>query len=142
MRIHLSSFQFNYFMQFRSIATDKNKYDFTQNTEIVNFAKTVYELEKNPERSDQLTVTVSLNNLQFRENSRNRYRWVELFFHLFVLASFWLGVDFITLPASLERAYPVFKFFALYALYCVVVSLIWLFELWFAVVRFLKFKKD
>lgn len=132
-------------MQFRSIATDKNKYDFTKNTEMINFAKNVYELERSPEspeRSDQLTVTMSFNHLEFRENRRNRYRWVELFVHLLVLASFWFGVDFVTLPASLKRAYPVFKFFTIHALYYVVTFLIWLFELWFAFVRFLKFKND
>lgn len=87
-------------------------------------------------------MTMSLNNLRFQENRRNRFRYVELFFHLFTLVSFWLGVDFITLPVSLKKACPVFKFFFLYALYYLVVSLICLFELWFAFVRFLKFKND
>lgn len=109
--------QFNYFIQFRSIATDKNRYDFTKNTEHVNFLKNVYELERNPQKSDQLSMTMSLNNLRFQQDRRNRFRYVELFFHLFALVSFWLGVDFITLPISLEKAWPVFKYFLLYALY-------------------------
>ena len=120
----------------------KNDRDFTRNSEKINFARNLYQLGKNPKRPDQLTVTLKYNHFKFEEIQRNRYRYIELLLHLCVLIAFWLGVDLITLPASLERAWPMFKLFTLYSLYYLVSSLIFLFELWFAFVRFLKFKND
>lgn len=99
-------------------------------------------MERNPNRKDQLTVTLSYNNLKFQENRSNKYQWIELLLHLWILVAFWFGVDFIALPVSLTRAWPMFKLFTLYTLYYAVVALIGLFELGFAFVRFLKFKKD
>ena len=134
--------QFNYFIQFRSISGSKNDHDFTRNSKKISFSRNVYQIEKNPNKPDQLTVTLKYNHFKFQENKRNKYRYIELLLHLCVLIAFWLGVDLITLPASLVRAWPAFKFFTLYSLYYLVISLIFLFELWFAFVRFLKFKND
>lgn len=76
----------------------------------------------------------------FKMSSRNRYRWVEFFLHLFVLAAFWFKVDFIDLPNSLRKAYPIFRFFLIVLLYCIVVFLLFIFECWFKLIRFLDFK--
>ena len=133
--------QFNYYIQFRSIATRRNKYDFTKNTEKLMIKNTVY-LRKRTNKTDKISLSVNASPLKFQEISRNRYRFVELFLHLFTLISFWFKVDFITFPTSLKNAYPVFKYFVVYFLFYVVDFLIRLFNLWFALVRFLKFKND
>ena len=133
--------QFNYYMQFRAIATTRNDYDFTKNTERIMIKNSVY-LKKNTSQTNTVSFTVSASPFKFQENTTNRYRFVELFLHLFTLISFWFKVDFITFPTSLKKAYPIFKYFFVYFLYFVVDFAIRLFELWFAFVRFLKFKND
>ena len=137
----LKNRQFNYYMQFRAMATSRNDYDFTKNTEKVTLTQTCY-VQKESEDQKELTLTVGSNLIKFVEKSRNRYRVVELFLHLFISASFWFGVNVISLPISLKSAYPVFKMFVFYFFYYVVSFFVYLFEFWFAFVRFLKFKSD
>ena len=133
--------QFNYYMQFRAIATKRNEYDFTKNTELAIFTKTVYTM-KSINKTDRIKLNIETNPIKFEQNSRNRYRYVECFLHLFVLAAFWFRLDLWTLPTSLANAYPFCKYFTIYALYYLVSLLVYLFDLWFAFVRFLKFKND
>ena len=133
--------QFNYYMQFRAMATKRNEFDFTRNTEKVTLVPTFY-LKKQLEEQDHLTVTVHSSLIKIVEKSRNRFPVVELFLHLFISISFWFRVDVISLPVSLKNAFPIFKLFALYFFYYIVSFLVYLFDLWFAFVRFLKFKSD
>ena len=137
----LKNRQFNYYMQFRAMATTRNDYDFTKNTEKVTLKQSFY-IKKELEEQEELTAIVGSSLIKFVENSRNRYRIAELFLNLFISVSFWFGVNVISLPISLKTGYPVFKMFVIYLFYYVVSFLIYLFERWFAFVRFLKFKSD
>lgn len=132
--------QFNFFIQFRSIATTKNdNYDFQVNTKAISLTSSYY-VQRKLKESKNLRIIVNLDIIKFKENVRNRYRYIELFFHLFVCTSFWFKIDFIGLPVTFKKAYPFFKCFGIYFLYYFVSFLIFLFESWYAFIRFMKFK--
>ena len=129
------------YIQFRAIATKRNEYDFTKNTKIILLTKTVYAM-KSTNKADKITLNFKTGLIKTQQNSRNRYRYFECFLHLFVVAAIWFRLDLWTLPTSLANAYPFCKYFTIYSLYYLVSFLVYLFDLWFAFVRFLKFKND
>ena len=133
--------QFNNFILFRTLATNKNDYDFTANTPRFAFLQNVYP-EKNFKDKNTLILSFSSSSLQFEETFINRYHFIKLFLHLCVLASFYFEIDILTLPLSLKKAFPLFKYFTVYFIYYIVCFMIFSFECWFRFVRFLDFKND
>ena len=118
---------------------NKNDYDFRTNLQKYAFMSD-FTSEKSYLSADHLVVSFRSILLKFKLLNRNRYRWVELFLHLFILTSFWFKVSFIDLPTSLSKAWPIVKFFCIVLLYCIVVFLLFIFETWFKLIRFLDFK--
>ena len=134
--------QFNFYIQFRAMSSKANDYDFTRNTDRIALKNTAYEKISNKMHGDKITLNVHSNLAKYVQISRNRYRYVELFLHLFLLASLWFRVDIYSLPAILRKSYPTFRFWSIEFLYFFVSFLIVLFEIWFAFVRFLKPRGD
>lgn len=132
--------QFNFYMQFRAMSSRKNEYDFTRNTDRISLKNTVYQKVSN--QTDRITLNINSNLAKYDQISRNRYRYVELFLHLFLLASLWFRLDIYSLPISLRNSYPTFRYWTIEFLYYFVSFLIYLFEIWFAFVRFLKPRDD
>lgn len=131
--------QFNSFIQFRSITSSKNKYDFTRNYVIGSINRNFY-TEKHSLNST-LKLTFHSDLFEFQMKSRNRYRIVESFLNLFILIVFWFKVDFITLPISFKNSVPFLKFLLLTFLYYVVSLLIFVFDLIFFFIKFLNFRR-
>lgn len=121
------------------MAGNRNDYDFRTNTQKYSFLSD-FTSEKSYLSANHLVISVRSVLMKFRMLSRNRYRYVEFFLHLFVLTAFWFKVDFIDLPNRLRKAYPIFRFFMIVLLYSIVVFLLLIFEAWFSLIRFLDFK--
>lgn len=131
--------QFNSYIHFRSLAGNKNDYDFDVNNERKTFMSD-FTSEKSYLGNNHLVISLRSVLVKNKIHSLNRYRMVEFYMHLFILTAFWFKIDFSTLPISLKKAFPIAKFFVICFLYCIVVFLLFLFETWFKLIRFLDFK--
>ena len=132
--------QFNFFIQFRSISSTKNDYDFTKNSLTGTINRAFY-AEKD-DQNGNINITLHSSLIKFQQDTRNRYRIIEFFLHSLTLITFWFKIDLITLPISLKNAYPLVKYFGIYFLYFAVSLLIFLFDIVFKFFKFLKFKNN
>ena len=131
--------QFNSYIHFRTLSGNKNDYDFQTNIRKLTFMSDFIH-EKSYLGDNYLVVSLRSVLLKYKMHSTSKYTFVEFFLHLFILSSLYFKVDIFNLPIHLKNAYPIVKFFVIVLLYCLVCCILFIFETWFKLIKFLDFK--
>ena len=136
----IKNYQFQNYMQFRSLEGDKNAFDFTVNAKRNNFL-TYYYKDQSYHLPDRSIISFIPNFTYSISIESNKYHLIEFFLHLFILFAFWYKISLLHFNKSIKKALPIVKFFIICFLFCILFCVITIFELFFKIVRFLQFRQ-
>lgn len=139
--LSLRNRKFASFIHFRSIdAPYKNAYRLSDTVGMESYYMVRFTENRPEQKPEQLRLSFKPNLVRMTTRYVNNYMAIELFFHIVALTKIYFKFSFLEIPELAQRAWPVVQFFAFLVLYLMVLGLLYLFECWFRMAKFMELK--